>query len=527
MSKDVETGRNDSVNTANAAVSWYFPAMITLLVVSTFIATYHGTAWSMITVWAESDTFAHGFVILPISAFLVWRKRHELVMVQPVPVRYGPAVLVVPGIFWLMGYVSDVQVVQQYCFVSAIILLVWVLLGWEVVKLLAFPLGYLLFAVPFGKFLVPSMIDFSAAFAIGALRLTGVPVFADGASFSTPGIDWKVVEVCSGMRYLIAAVVVGTLYAYLNYQSLGRRLLFILITIVVTLIASGMRVYTIVMIGHFVDIRYAKGFDHLFIGWVFFGVVILLLFWIGSFWREDAGVTHTRHAVVTQAGQKKSAARSEWVVVGLFSLVVLSVWPLLGSWIHARAETDVDVSLQVPAASAGWSLSPDLVADWKPQYKGYDAEVSQTYQKGSLRVGIYLLYYKAQRQGAELINSRNQVVKAGIWRKAAMSEPIPVLASGVAVEVMKTRLYSANRKMLVYNWNWFDGQYISSPHLAKLMELKSKLLGKPLPGAAIVIFTDYQEEGDAAAEALQSFIADMLPAIERELTEAATLHGQF
>jgi exosortase A len=329
MSQDTETASNDIPNAENVAVSWRFPAAIALLAVTIFIAIYHGTAWSMITVWAESDTFAHGFVIFPISVFLVWRKRHELAMVQPAPVRYGPAVLVMPGFLWLLAYVSDIQVIQQFCFVATIILLVWILLGWKVVKLLAFPLGFLLFAVPFGKFLVPSMIDFSATFSIGALRLTGVPVYAEGASFSTPGINWKVVEVCSGMRYLIAALVVGTLYAYLNYQSLIRRLLFVLTTIVITLIASGMRVYIIVMLGHFVDMRYAKGFDHLFIGWVFFGVVVLLLFWIGSFWREDTGEDRAGYAAVTLAGQGQVVPRPEWVMIGAFSLLVLAVWPAL------------------------------------------------------------------------------------------------------------------------------------------------------------------------------------------------------
>ena len=521
MSQSAETGQNNFVNAENATVSWFFPAAIALLTISLFIAVYHETVWSMITVWAESDTFAHGFVIFPIFVFLVWRKRHELARIQPVPVRYGPAVLVIPGFCWFLGHVSDVQVIQQYCFVAAIILLVWTLLGWKVARLLAFPLGFLLFAVPFGKFLVPSMIVFSAEFAIGALRLTGVPVFAEGTSFSTPTAEWHVVEVCSGMRYLIAAIVVGTLYAYLNYQSLSRRLLFILISIVVTLIASGLRVYIVVLIGHFVDMRYAKGVDHLFIGWVFFGLVIFLLFWIGSFWREDTDDSQTGYAEISRTGLAKSPSRSVWVMVGVFSLLALSVWPVLGNWIQARVDADVDVSLKAPAATGGWSLSPASLADWKPNYTGYDAEASQTYQMGDRRVGLYLLYYKAQRQGAELINSRNQIVKPGKWQKAGLSQAMQVRTSGIAVDVMKTKLYSANSKLLVYHWNWFDGRYISSPYWAKFLELKSKLLGKPLPGAAIILFTNYQKEDDVAKQVLESFVADMLPAIERELDEVA------
>jgi exosortase A len=522
MSQNTETGLTDIVNAEDAAVSWRFPLALVLLTIAFFIVLYHGTVWSMISVWAESDTFAHGFVIFPISAFLVWRKRHELAMVQPVPVRYGPAVLVIPGFCWLLGYVSDVQVVQQYCFVTTIILLVWVLLGWKVVKLLAFPLGYLLFAVPFGKFLVPLMIEFSAVFAINALRFTGIPVFADGTSFSTPGANWIVLEVCSGMRYLIAALVVGTLYAYLTYRSQIRRVLFVLVTIVFTLIASGMRVYIIVMIGHFIDMRYAKGFDHLFIGWVFFGIVMLLLFWIGSFWREDESQVPADSPGLDLDRQAEGMKRSRFVIIGAASLLVLSVWPAVGSWIDSRTEPNIEASLPAPVATAGWSLSPQLVDDWAPHYLGYDAEVHQTYQKDGRKVGVYLPYYQAQRQGAELINDRNRILETSrkVWRKGGQ-ENTAITVSGQRINALQTRLRSNRGNLLVYHWNWFDGTYVSSPHLAKLLEAKNKLLGRQLPAAAIIVYTDYLEDSDDATRAIQSFINDMLPEIERSLDLAA------
>ena len=42
----------------------------------------------------------------------------------------------------------------------------------------------------------------------------------------------------------------------------------------------------IVMIAHLSDMKLALGVDHLIYGWVFFGIVMLLLFWIGSYWRD-------------------------------------------------------------------------------------------------------------------------------------------------------------------------------------------------------------------------------------------------
>jgi exosortase A len=522
MKQRTETRIAGDSYAGDPAVNWVFPAMLALLAIIATIAIYRETAWSMVAIWLDSDTFAHGFVILPISAFLVWRKRHELAMLQPKPVSYGPAVLLVPGLIWLLGYISDVQVVQQFCLVATIILLVWTLLGWEVVKLIAFPLGYLLFAVPFGKFMVPFMIDFSAAFAIGALRLTGIPVFADGTSFSTPGADWIVLEVCSGMRYLIAALVVGTLYAYLSYRSQIRRLLFVLITIVLTFFASGTRVYMIVMIGHFIDMRYAKGFDHLFIGWVFFGIVMLLLFWIGSLWHEDDSQVPADNPVSDMDRPAGEVARSRFVIIGMASLLVLSVWPAAGSWINSRTDSTIEASLPVPVASAGWSLSPQLVDDWVPYYLGYDAVVHQTYQKEGRKVGVYLPYYQAQRQGAELLNDRNRILETSrTGRRKAGQENLVITVAGQKINALQTKLRSNRGSLLVYHWNWFDGTYISSPHLAKLLEAKNQLLGRQLPAAAVIVYTDFTDDSDDAARVLQSFVHDMLPAIERSLDSAA------
>ena len=523
MNQGVEVRTAGESYAGDRAVNWVFPGMLMLLVLVAAIAVYRETVWSMVAIWLDSDTFAHGFVILPISAFLVWWKRNELGLLQPVPVSYGPLVLIIPGLIWLLGYISDVQVVQQFCFVATFILLVWILLGWKVVKLLAFPLGYLLFAVPFGKFLVPFMIDFSAVFAIGALRLTGVPVFAEGTSFSTPGANWIVLEVCSGMRYLIAALVVGTLYAYLTYRSQIRRAFFILVTIVIPFIASGMRVYIIVMIGHFIDMRYAKGFDHLFIGWLFFGIVMLLLFWIGSLWREDESRVSVDSAVPDPDRQVRGVKQSRFVLVGAASLFVLSVWPATGSWMDSRADPYVEISLTAPAAESGWSLSPQLVDDWKPYYLGYDAVVDQTYQKQGRRVGVYLPYYQAQRQGAELINDRNRILETSRTGRSKISQQnrVIITASGKKINILQTRLRSDRESLLVYHWNWFDGAYISNPHMAKLLEARNQLLGRRLPAAAIIVYTDFIEDGDEAARTVQSFIDDMLPAIERSLDMAA------
>ncbi len=142
--------------------------------------------------------------------------------------------------------------------------------------------------MPIGEALIPPLMDWTADFTVAALKLSGIPVYREGTFFTIPSGNWSVVEGCSGLRYLIASITVGALYAYLSYRKLWKRVLFVALSVIVPIIANGLRAYMIVMIAHLSDMKLALGVDHLIYGWVFFGVVMLLLFWVGSYWRDDA-----------------------------------------------------------------------------------------------------------------------------------------------------------------------------------------------------------------------------------------------
>ncbi len=261
--------------------------LLTLTAIAGILIVYHETTASMISIWMRSETFAHGFLIFPFSAYLIWgqRKRLSKVFFQPSPLAL--LVLASLGFSWLLATLASVQVFKQFLLIAMIPAAVWAILGRRMVWALAFPLAYLVLAVPFGEALIPPLIDFTADFTVKALQLTGIPVYREGSFFSIPSGNWSVVEACSGIRYLIASFTLGTLYAYLTYHSLKRRLIFIALSLIVPIVANGIRAYMIVMTGHLSDMQLAVGVDHLIYGWVFFGFVMLLLFWIGSFWRED------------------------------------------------------------------------------------------------------------------------------------------------------------------------------------------------------------------------------------------------
>src|SRR5438552_85220 len=112
-----------------------------------------------------------------------------------------------------------------------------------------------------GEALIPPLMEWTADFTVAALQLSGIPVFREGLFFTIPSGNWSVVEGCSGVRYLIASFTVGVLFAYLSYRRAWKRLLFAAMSIIVPIIANGMRAYLIVMIAHLSNNQLAHGVD--------------------------------------------------------------------------------------------------------------------------------------------------------------------------------------------------------------------------------------------------------------------------
>src|SRR5690606_10682622 len=108
---------------------------------------------------------------------------------------------------------------------------------------LVFPLGYMLFLVPFGDELVPSLQAFTATMAVALTHASGVPAAVDGMFIDTPAGLFEVAEACSGVKFLVAMVALGALVAHLCFRSPARRALFMAAAIVVPILANGVRAW--------------------------------------------------------------------------------------------------------------------------------------------------------------------------------------------------------------------------------------------------------------------------------------------
>jgi len=496
--------------------------LIALALLAPF-ALYFGTVRSIVSIWNSSETFAHGYVILPISLWLLWRKRENFSLYPPQP--YAPALvaLAVLGLGWFAAQLGEVQFVSQYAFVAMLPVIALALLGPRLAGSLAFPLLFLLFAVPFGDVFVAPLIQFTADFTVWAVRATGIPVLRSGTRFELPTGNWSVVEACSGVRYLISSITLGCLYAYLTYRSTVRRALFIGLSVIVPIIANGLRAYMIVMIGHLSGMELATGVDHLVYGWLFFGLVMFLMFWIGSYWREDAveapAATSTGAAPAAPVFFPAGAPERRFVGMTVAVLVLAALWPasaLVGARVnHNPAPVALgEIAVNLPQA-------PDF-ADWKPDYMTPNARFHRVYQSATVPVALTVLYYRNQDRDSALISSVNRLAAYDdAWHEidsATRSERV----AGQPVAVRETVLRSGGRKLLLWSWKWIGGEYTNSDIAGKLLQARAKALLQGDDGAALMLYAPFDESPDAARQALQGFLAQQGAALDSALrTERA------
>jgi exosortase A len=504
---------------AGSSTTWRVALLVLAVALVLEIVGYWPTAATMDSIWENSPTFMHGFTVLPISAWLVYRQRDALRACAPVPTLVVLPVIALAGLMWLAGEFGSVNAVSQSAFVGMLVLTIVAVLGLEVGRTIMFPLGFLFFAVPIGDFLLPTLMEWTANFTVAALRVTGVPVYREGLLINVPNGRWSIVEACSGVRYLIASLMVGTLFAYLNYRAMWRRWVFVGIAIAVPIVANWVRAYLIVLIGYLSDNRLAAGVDHLIYGWLFFGVVMLLMFGIGTRWREPPGEARSSTVlplVSVPLGTVRSTDSRRYAVVAVAACALAIAWPIV--------DAATEVSLRpTPVLALG------AIPGWRPvvgevlpvQATAASAWSQALYQRDGRTVGIAVAYYHAQ-------DARRKLARISTLLFSDESKHIvrTIIGEGevhigsALQRVVETHAQTPSHQPLVmWEWYWVDGRTTQSSGIAKILVSWSRLVHRRDDSAAVMLFT--VDDQNLGREALAQFARDGWPEIRAMLSREA------
>ncbi|NQZ46499.1 MAG: exosortase A [Erythrobacter sp.] len=259
-------------------------AFITMVIAAAILVIITAREWGeMMHQWWNIDTYSHILLVPLIMAWLVALKRDDLANATPRPWGAG-LVLVAAGLgLWLAGRASGINLIAHAGAVGALQGVVVAVLGPRVSLILALPIAFGAFLVPFGDEIIAPLQAITAEIAIALTKWSGIPARIDGIYIDTPAGLFVVAEACSGVRFLIAMVTLAVLVCFTRFKSWSRRCAFMAAAIIVPVIANGIRAWGTIYIAQSQGVEFAAGFDHIVYGWFFFAIVLVVV--LAASWR--------------------------------------------------------------------------------------------------------------------------------------------------------------------------------------------------------------------------------------------------
>lgn len=444
-------------------------------------------------VWVDSTAYGHCFLVIPIALYLLWDRRDSLRGMAPRPTASLLLVGLPLPFAWFAAERLGIMEGRQLAALGFVELLFLVVLGWRLFRASLAPLAYLVFLVPFGAFITPVLQSFTAHFIDVGLSVLGIPHFVSDMTIEISAGAFFVAEACAGLRFLIASIAFGVFYALLNYRSPGRRIAFIAASILVPILANGLRALGIVVLGSILGSAEAAAADHIIYGWVFFSIVMLLLVMAGLPLREPPPGPR-----LSRAGAVDGPAPQPWS--GLFVLALAALAPAAAVALDRQAPPPALARPLVFTAPAGCSIGPaqDPTAD----------HVGYTMQCGSRPWAVDVRAVSPRSTGASLAEARRRMLgpldleeatvmplrgapeTGGNWQVTVSHDPGQV--TGIAA--------------------WVDGRPAAGGLSQRLRQAQDSVFGSVIPPLVIGLTTTSprslsETQADAAVAELGRFVA--------------------
>jgi exosortase len=256
------------------------PAVV--LAVVSFAVLFYDVGRKLVADWSTDDNYSHGFLVLPVALYLAWERRAALAAAPRRPSMLGLALVVASVLVLTAGFLGAELFLTRVAMIGVVTGAVLFVLGWAHLRLLAFPLAFLLLMVPlpailFNQIALPLQLLASQVGEAG-LRAMSVPVLREGNVMVLARTTLEVAEACSGIRSLVSLLTLGIVYGYFMDSRGWVRWLLALATVPIAVVTNGLRVAGTGIAAHYYGPEAAEGFLHTFSGWLVFVAALALLF---------------------------------------------------------------------------------------------------------------------------------------------------------------------------------------------------------------------------------------------------------
>jgi exosortase A len=440
------------------------------------IALFHRDALDMAGIWWNISTYSHCLFIPAIVGWLIWQRRTELAVLEPSSWWPGLLLFAVGAFGWMLGEAGNIALFRHAALILMIQATVLTILGPTVTRGILFPIFYLTFLIPFGDEFVPLLQTITAKLCMIMLSIVQLPAHIDGVFITTPSGYFEVAEACSGVKFLVAMVAYSTLVANVCFKSWKRRISFMVMAALVSVLANGFRAFSTIYISHLTSIEFASSFDHIIYGWVFFGIVMIIVMAVG--WRYfDRRVDEPWIPDVKPDGRKTS---SVWSKAG--ALLALGITIIVAqSSLAAMGRVPMPKGIDLPVVPGWTRVDPVHVFPWQPRFDGADHRLWGQYlnAKGE-RVDVVIALYAWQGEGRKIVGfGQGAFDPESNWSWTAATAPP---RAGRA-----DRIFAPGAAREVASFYVIGGIETGSASRVKLATLQTRMLGQDQAAVAVLV----------------------------------------
>lgn len=497
--------------------------LFVILIIGIYFSTFQ---WLVIKDWARDD-YSHGMLIPFIVMYLVWEKKNHIAS-TPAQMSWAGFILFIPGLmFYWLGELAGEFFMLYISFWLISVSLVWIQMGYERLKVLAFP-----FFIALAMFPLPSFINVKLTFqlrlissklGVMMLHLYGMSAFREGNVIDLGFTKLQVVDACSGLRYLFPLLILSALVVYFYKSKMWKKVVLIIASIPLTIVTNSLRIALTGVLYEKFGPAVAEGFFHDFEGWFIFMFSLAIL--LGGMWTlnkvfpehktvDDMELSDVEVPFKVNAGLTKPQF--------FISVALLSLTLFISQTVEFRESIPIARSFnEFPMKIGSWQGSKQTMEQEIIDTLDLNDYIMADYVDDTGRgVNFYVAYYESQRKG-ESIHSPGTCLRGGGWEFKSASRIALQLDNGKAVPVNRSLIEKGKLQQVSYYWFPSRGRNLTNAYEMKIYNFWDALTRQRTDGALVRLIA-YNYPGETIEDTekrLQAFVKSVLPVLNEFLPQ--------
>ncbi len=438
------------------------------------LVVYLATVQSLLARWNQTGSeYGHGLLLVGVIVWLIYRQRQALRHAAITPCYWALLPAMLCSVLWSAGYITQVNLVQQFALPGVVFFSVTALMGIAVARIIWFPLSLIVLALPVWNVLQPTLQYLAVTACAFIFSTLSIPVHISGNSISVTSGTFQVAAGCSGLNLFLAASVLGILFAHLNFARHRDQLIVVLLALLVGIVCNWIRITSIIAIAQFSDnIQHPIVQDHGWLGWTWFAVLFAAyLFFVNRLPFANKHIASTPNSVQQQTQRQTprriSIAALAACMFGVYSAPLLSMYLLNSNGTH---------NMPIVSPTTLFDYSAVAINDtttWQPNFHAASSELHLRVAASPSPFDFHLYFYAAQSQAAELIHFDNTIADAKNWHVVQYLPQHSNAANSWWQDVVVKSDDANNRQtLLIRYWYSIAGSNTTNSASAKLLQLK-------------------------------------------------------